>query len=189
MKNLQLQDRKYLQRLLEAKIYAVAQIAEVLEVSVSTIYRELKRNTHPVMRRYIATYAHKLYTARKKFAGGLKKARLLLPNKKRKEKYQLHHERRFILWRSDRKKRIQLRNKRDKFKTHFKSYAIRLGIKEVTYFDDWKLLDLLVQHLNFIKGLSKESSTYYSLKVLYQKEQKFTVWKNALLQSVKRKCV
>ncbi|KXX66505.1 helix-turn-helix domain-containing protein [Flammeovirga sp. SJP92] len=73
MKNLQLYHRKVIQRLIEDKSFTVAEIAEGLEVSPSTIYRELKRNTNPKTKKYEAEYAHKLFLARKKYAGSKKK--------------------------------------------------------------------------------------------------------------------
>ncbi|MBB6463638.1 helix-turn-helix domain-containing protein [Flammeovirga kamogawensis] len=190
MKNLQLYHRKVIQRLIEEKIFSVPEIAEGLEVSPSTIYRELKRNTHPLTKKYNADYAHKLYLARKKLSGGSRKTRPIRPNPIRKNDYELHTERRFLLWYSDRHYKVKFNSSRFKFNPFPKMYAFRLGIKDVTYHDDWELFDLWLEHLKHQKEQRSTSTPkYYWMRALIKNETTFTLWKNPSTAMEQKKCV
>ncbi|TRX65133.1 helix-turn-helix domain-containing protein [Flammeovirga kamogawensis] len=189
LKNLPHFKRKLLQRYIELKKYSVAWIAKYLEVSPSTIYRELKRNTNPHTERYDADYAHKLYRARKKYAGSRKKNPFRI-HPLRTTKYKLHDERRLIYWYSD-QYYFRLNLRKWKFSTSgYKIYAERLGIKKFHYLNNWEYYDLLLEHLKFfIKFKSSTLPKYYWMRRLIKKEAALEVWKNPVPQMQQKKCV
>ncbi|MBB6461968.1 helix-turn-helix domain-containing protein [Flammeovirga kamogawensis] len=190
MKNLQLNDRKIIQKLIEEKTFTVPQIAEALDLSPSTIYRELKRNSHPVTNKYDAEYAHQLFLARKKIAGGSKRRRVTPYQSQRKNPYKLYMERRLLLWRSDIYSKIKFKpKKRVKYLVR-NMYAKRLGIKEVTYHEDWKLFEQLVNHLALLQKINSQHHIKLDFKSRNTKKKtNFTLWKNPFLLIEKRKCV
>ncbi|NME72359.1 helix-turn-helix domain-containing protein [Flammeovirga aprica] len=190
MKNLQLYQRKNIQRLIEEKMFSVKEIAEGLEVSPSTIYRELKRNTNPKTKKYNAEYAHKLFLARKKFVGSSKKNQFR-HHPYRKNDYKLHTERRFLLWYSDRHYKAKLNSRiRFTFTSFLKEYAMRRGIKKITYHKDGELFNLLIEHIKLQKEyITASSPKYYWMRALIKNEITFTLWKNPLKEIEQKKCV
>ncbi|MBB6461845.1 helix-turn-helix domain-containing protein [Flammeovirga kamogawensis] len=193
MKNLQLYHRKVIQRLIEEKRYSVAEIAEGLEVSPSTIYRELKRNTNPKTKKYTAEYAHKIYLARKKYAGS-KKKNPFNQSPRRKNDYELYAERKYIYWYSDKYYKIKLPD-RWKWKDGFhvpKRYAYRIGKKYFHYNGDWELYDLWMEQMNFLikqKSVIASRPKYYWMRTLIKNETTFTLWKNPTTEVKQKKCV
>ncbi|KXX69215.1 helix-turn-helix domain-containing protein [Flammeovirga sp. SJP92] len=189
MKNLQLHHRKMIQRLIEEKRYSVKEIAEGLEVSPSTIYRELKRNTNPKTKKYNAEYAHKLFLARKKYAGS-KKKNPFQPHPRRKNDYQLYAQRRFIYWYSDQYYKLKLLNRwKDDFHVP-KRYAYRLNKKYFNHNNDWEFYDLWMEHLKLLKAQRSASTLkYYWMRALIKNEITFTLWKNLSTAMEQKKCV
>ncbi|KXX70960.1 helix-turn-helix domain-containing protein [Flammeovirga sp. SJP92] len=178
MKNLQLYHRKVIQRLIEDKRFTVAEIAEGLEVSPSTIYRELKRNTNPKTKKYEAEYAHKLFLARKKYAGS-KKKNPFRHHPRRKNDYQLYAQRRWIYWYSDQYYKLKLPNKwKDDFHVP-KRYAYRLGKKYFNHNNDWEYYDLWMEHLQLLRTQQSQATTkYYWMRELIKDHPQFKLWKN-----------
>ncbi|AZQ63815.1 HTH domain-containing protein [Flammeovirga pectinis] len=191
MKNLQLYHRKVIQRLIEEKRYSVAEIAEGLEVSPSTIYRELKRNTNPKTKKYTAEYAHKIYLARKKYAGSKKKNPF---NRKprRKNDYELYAERKYIYWYSDKYYSFKLKKRNYDFIYLKKWYAYRIGKKYFDHNNDWELYDLWMEHLKLLKeqrSVSASTPKYYWMRALIKNETTFTLWKNPSTAMEQKQCV
>ncbi|MBD0399989.1 helix-turn-helix domain-containing protein [Flammeovirga sp. EKP202] len=189
MKNLQLYHRKVIQSLIEDKWFTVAEIAEGLEVSPSTIYRELKRNTHPVTKKYNAEYAHKLYLARKKMAGS-KKKNPFKPRPLRKNKYELYAERKYIYWYSDQYYDLKLKGK-DYDAVYLKKwYVYRIGKKYYHHKDDWEYYDLWMEHFRLQRTLQLQPGPkYYWMRELIKDKKPFTLWKNPITVLAQKKCV
>ncbi|KXX71679.1 hypothetical protein AVL50_05240 [Flammeovirga sp. SJP92] len=189
MKNLQLHHRKIIQSLIEDKRFTVAEIAEGLEVSPSTIYRELKRNTHPVTKKYNAEYAHKLYLARKKMVGS-KKKNPFTPHPYRKNKYELYAERKYIYWLSDQYYDLKLKGKNYDFVYLKKWYAYRLGKKYYHHQDDWQYYDLWMEHFRLLRAQEfQPGPKYYWMRELIKETTPFTLWKNPINTLEQKKCV
>ncbi|MBD0402745.1 helix-turn-helix domain-containing protein [Flammeovirga sp. EKP202] len=144
-----------LQILLEAKL-SKKKIAKVLNVHLSTIYREMKRNSFEG--KYNAEKADQLALARKKVVGSLSKTTKKQPLK-RKNKYELYADRRFIYWRSDTpRKRKQYLFLQYRYYWKTQRYKIRLGFeKTFHYLNDIPLMELLITHLQ-----KEQQTTHFS---------------------------
>ncbi|KXX71516.1 helix-turn-helix domain-containing protein [Flammeovirga sp. SJP92] len=189
MKNLQLYHRKVLQALIEDRRFTVAEIAEGLEVSPSTIYRELQRNTNPFTQKYDAEYAHKLYLARKKLAGSKKKNQFI-HHTFRKNDYQLYAERKYIYWYSDQYYDMKVPNRWKLENLVPKHYAYRIGKKYHHHKDNWEYYDLWMEHFQFIIARQSQSGPkYYWMRELIKEKDNFTLWKNPTVVLKQKKCV
>lgn len=157
MDHLTLAHRQQLKRLLENN-FSKQKIADLLEVHLSTIYREIKRNS--INGEYHPDNAHKLYRARKKVIGGLTKTKRVLPLTTRKTKYELFADRRFIYWLSD------CPHKRAKYfiVAHYTGpkcqfYKHQLGLEKTFHYrKDIPLLQLLLSSLPNIEEIKKQQS-------------------------------
>ncbi|MBD0403876.1 helix-turn-helix domain-containing protein [Flammeovirga sp. EKP202] len=143
--NLTKAQRIELQLLLEAKVKKT-KIAEALGVHLSSIYRELKRNSFHG--KYDAIKADQLAKARKKVAGGMSKVKRKTINR-RKNKYELFDDRRFIYWKSDTPRaRRRYFFLKEKWPWKTKRYKIRLGWEKTHHYrNDIPLFELLIAHL------------------------------------------
>ncbi|WP_044213403.1 helix-turn-helix domain-containing protein [Flammeovirga sp. OC4] len=189
MKNLQLYQRKVIQRLIEDKRFTVAKIAEGLEVSLSTIYRELKRNTNPKTQKYDAEYAHKLFLARKKYAGS-KKKNPFIHHTRRKNDYELYAERKYIYWYSDQYYDLKFKGKNYDAVYLKKWYAYRIGKKYHHHQDDWEYYDLWMEHLQLLRTQQAQPGPkYYWMRELIKDQPQFKLWKNPIAVSEHKKCV
>ncbi|NME69862.1 helix-turn-helix domain-containing protein [Flammeovirga aprica] len=163
--NLSKAQRIELQSLLEAKVKKT-KIAVALGVHLSSIYRELKRNSFNG--KYNAIKADQLAKARKKVAGGMSKIKRKTMTR-RKNKYELFDDRRFIYWRSDtaRVRRCYFFLK-EKWSWKTKRYKIRLGWEKIHhYLNDIPLFELLMAHLKNNHLLSAPTHTTASFKQLH----------------------
>ncbi|PWJ44438.1 helix-turn-helix domain-containing protein [Sediminitomix flava] len=140
-KNLRYIDRKIIAEGLKLKL-SKAEIADTLKVSVTTIYRELNRNTRK-SGTYDPKYAHKLALARKKRVGSIAKKKSVQTKKKA---YTLYADRRLIKWFSD---TTEGRKPKNTFLTPLKwgsAYQVILSKKVFHFYNDFALFALLYYH-------------------------------------------
>lgn len=159
MQNLTLTHRQQLQRLLDEKVPKKV-IAEVLQVSISTIYREIKRNT--IHGKYIPETAHQLYLARKKVIGGLpksKKPKSILP--KPKKNYVLYADRRTIYWFSDTPHQRSKYNIIPFYTGHkYQHYHLQSGLEKIHHYKhNIPLFQLLLSTLERPQKMHKKVTT------------------------------
>ncbi|KXX71925.1 helix-turn-helix domain-containing protein [Flammeovirga sp. SJP92] len=137
--------RKYLQILLDAGI-SKTKIAEALNVHISTIYREIKRNTKH--QKYQAITAHQFAKTRKKVVGSMSKTKPSKTSFTFRSKYFLYAERREIFWRSDssrERRKYKFVFQKKGFKYHI--YALRLSLPKLYHFkNDWQYFQLLIEY-------------------------------------------
>ncbi|OHX64325.1 helix-turn-helix domain-containing protein [Flammeovirga pacifica] len=148
-------------------------IAEVLGVHLSTLYREIKRNS--IDGQYNATKAHNLALARKKVVGSLNKTSAFI-SPKRKNKYELYADRRYIYWHSDspsvRKSYIFVRWH---FGAKYHRYKIRLEFEKIYhYLKDLPLLQTLIEVVAQKSIVSTPSFNVYKSKP--HQETKMIQW-------------
>ncbi|MBB6460464.1 helix-turn-helix domain-containing protein [Flammeovirga kamogawensis] len=158
------EQRIELEKLLEAEVTKV-KIAMALGVHLSTIYREIKRNS--VNGNYSGEKAHQLATARKKVVGSLRKYKTK-DAVRRKNKYELYAQRRFIYWHSDtpwqRKKYFIVYSNR---RWRFTRYKIRWGLEKLYHYrNDIELISQLIQ---FEEEKWKVEHTVLQSKKIHQK--------------------
>ncbi|KXX66748.1 helix-turn-helix domain-containing protein [Flammeovirga sp. SJP92] len=125
---------------------AKKRIAQILGIHLSTLYREIKRNS--VDGKYVAQKANDLAVARKKVVGSLPKVKRS-KKIKRKNRYELYADRRHIYWHSD---TPWVRNTYFFIRWHFGGkyhrYKIRLGWeKRYHYKNDIPILQQLVEFM------------------------------------------
>ncbi|PWJ43316.1 helix-turn-helix domain-containing protein [Sediminitomix flava] len=140
-KNLRYIERKMIAEGLKLKL-SKTEIAHSLGLSVSTIYRELKRNTKK-NGVYDPEFAHKLAKARKKRVGSLPKKATIQSKKK---VYRLYADRRLIYWFSD---SPIGRKPQSNFLVPIsfgKNYQARLGKKTFHFYQDATLFLLLLKY-------------------------------------------
>ncbi|NME67362.1 helix-turn-helix domain-containing protein [Flammeovirga aprica] len=137
--------RKYLQILLDAGI-SKTKIAEALNVHISTIYREIKRNAKH--QKYQAIKAHQFAKTRKKVVGSMSKTKPRKTSFTFRTKYFLYAERREIFWRSDssrERRKYKFVFQKKGFKYHI--YALRLSLPKLYHFkNDWQYFQLLIEY-------------------------------------------
>ncbi|ANQ47885.1 helix-turn-helix domain-containing protein [Flammeovirga sp. MY04] len=159
MSQLNLSQRKQLEYLLQHG-GAKKRIAQILGIHLSTLYREIKRNS--VDGKYVAEKANTLAVARKKVVGSLpkiKRAKTI----KRTNRYELYADRRHIYWHSDtpwtRKTYFFIRWH---FGGKYHRYKIRLGWEKIYHYknDIPVLKELMVLMLK-----TRKPNKYVSFKV------------------------
>ncbi|ANQ51488.1 helix-turn-helix domain-containing protein [Flammeovirga sp. MY04] len=131
MAQLNLSQRKQLEYLLQHG-GAKKRIAQTLGIHLSTLYREIKRNS--VDGKYVADKANNLAVARKKVVGSLPKTKRI-KTLKRTNRYELYADRRYIYWHSD---TPWMRKTYTFIRWHFGGkyhrYKIRLGWEKIYHY-------------------------------------------------------
>ncbi|PWJ44665.1 helix-turn-helix domain-containing protein [Sediminitomix flava] len=184
MRNLEYSDRVRIEKCLNLGL-SVKRIAKIIGFAPSSIYREIKRNTFKNTS-YKAKRAHRLYIARKKRVGSMRKH--LITKTKRKYPFVLIRDRREILWFSDTRLGRNKQRRKSRLKgIRFRSYRPRLGYKKYLYMSDYALYLFLEKHEGVkLKKLKVDVGFYYYFKrnpilpphktILFRNPKKIRTW-------------